>query len=52
MKTFLIKTVEDEKIKEIKVTAMSFSHLVAALRKCRINPLWDRKIQIKEVRDE
>lgn len=52
MKTFLIKTVEQGKVKEIKVTAMSFSHLVAALKKYKINPLWDRKIQIKEERDE
>ncbi len=52
MKTFMIKTIEKDKVKEIKITAMSFSHLVAALRVWRIYPLWDRNIQIKEIRDE
>ena len=38
MKTFSIKTVENNKVKEIKITAKSMSHLVGAMKKYNINP--------------
>jgi len=43
MKTFLIKTINNGKVKEVKITALSFSHLIVALSRAKINPLWDRK---------